>query len=306
MSRAAVIVPSLGAPSLQACLDALNDQGAAQIVVVCSGAASPPAPRAGVEVVECARRLGFAAAVERGLTEVRPEVRRIALVNDDATPQEGWLATLEAALEEDPELVAVQGTVTDGGGLAVDGRGIALDRWGLPVQLDHGLRAGTEDGPPRPVLAVSATAALFDRAALDAVRLPGGAVLDPRFGAYHEDLDLGLRLLRAGGRAAWVPGARCHHLGSTTGAGFPWHHPWWLLANRWRALAGNLDARSLIAALPRLARGEVRAVRTLARTNPRALVVAKAVIVALPWLIAAGLARGSVGPRLDSLPWGDS
>jgi hypothetical protein len=111
-----------------------------------------------------------------------------------------------------------------------------------------------------------------------------------------------LRLLRLGKRAGWLGGARAVHLGSASGLSLSWRHPWWLLTNRWRALAGNLTPAALIGALPRLLRGDLRAVRTLSRGNPRALPVAAAVIAAIPLLIGGGWRRRTPGPRLQSLP----
>lgn len=297
-----VAVPTVGAPSLGQCLDALHAlKPAPRIVVVASGAAAGiDAPR-GVEVVRSPHRLGFAAAVNRGLAAAGG-ADTVAVLNDDAVPSPGWLTALEGALAANPRVAAVQGTVLDGAGRSVDGRGIALDRYGLPVQVDRGQTAGAEPSGPVRRLAVSATACVFRTGALAAAALPGGEVFDERFGSYHEDLDLGLRLGRLGWESLWVPGAPCHHLGSASGARLGWRHPWWLLANRWRALAGNLRAAALLHALPRLVRGELRAVRTLGRTNPRAPLAGLAVAAAWPSLIAAGLARRTPGPRLAALP----
>lgn len=308
MSAPAVIVPSLGGTGLVRCLDALAAQELppARVVVVASGPGAQARLPAGIVAVRSPRRLGFAAAVNAGLAALPEPWGEVALLNDDALPAPGWLGALAGAMAADRGLAAVQGTVTDGGGRLVDGRGIALDATGLPVQVDRGRPADDEPAAPRAVLAVSGTAALFRGRALAAVRLPGGAVLDPRFGSYHEDLDLGLRLQRLGLGRAFVPGAPVRHLGSATGRRFPWRHPWWILANRWRAVAGNLTAAALAAALPRLVRGEIRAVRTLARDNPRVLPVAVAVWPALPVVVGRALARPSPGPRLAGLPWGEA
>jgi GT2 family glycosyltransferase len=199
-------------------------------------------------------------------------------------------------------VAAVQGTVVDDSGTRVDGRGIALDRWALPVQVDRGARPEDEPASPRQVVAASATAAVFRGRALRQAVLANGEVFDSRFGSYHEDLDLGLRLGRLGWSAQWTPGAPCRHAGSASGLSLRWRHPWWLLANRWRALAGNLGPRALTAALPRLLRGELRAVRTLLPTNPRVCLVAVAVLCALPLLVATGWQRSTAGPRLQRLP----
>jgi GT2 family glycosyltransferase len=300
----AIVIPSLGGPHLQRCLSALAvlDPAPRSKMVVMSGGAAPPARSHGAAVVRLNPRLGFAAAVNAGIGHLADDVERVALVNDDAAPTPGWLAPLEEALEADPGLAAVQGTVTDADGTAVDGRGIALDAFGLPIQVDRGDPPRPEPGASRTLVAVSATAALFRTDALREATLDGGSIFDPRFGSYHEDLDLGLRLLRLGWRAAWVAGAEVRHVGSASGRTLGWRHPWWILANRWRALAGNLTLSALLSSLPRLLRGEVRAVRTLGRENSRAPLVALASTAAIPCLIAGGLRRPSPGPRLPRLP----
>jgi GT2 family glycosyltransferase len=300
----AIVVPSLGSPTLPSTLAALEDlhPAPATLMLVLSG------PSAGLEVVNRwkvlrrPRRLGFAAAVNLALAELDRSIDAVALVNDDATPNEGWLRILLEALQEDRRCAAVQGTVTDRDGETVDGRGITLDRFGLPVQVDRARRFAEGSHERREVLAVSATAALFRLAALREASWSNGDVFDPRFDSYHEDLDLGLRLRRLGWRAAWVSGAATRHLGSESGMRMRWHHPWWLLVNRWRALAGNLSPKTTVRLLPRLLRGELRAVRTLARDNPRALPVALAALLALPAVVVAGWERSTPGPRLEALP----
>ncbi len=305
MNQTALLIPSLGAATLDGCLQAVAGLVPAphRVVVVLSGPNQRILPVAGVEYLRFGDRLGFAAAVNAGLAAVAGS-DQVALLNDDAEPRPEWLGVLAGHLDTDDRLGAVQGTLTDASGEVVDGRGIGLDRWGLPVQVDNGSPAAPEPSRPRHLLAVSATAALFRGSALVAARLAGGGVFDPAFGSYHEDCDLGLRLHRLGWTAAWVPGACCRHLGSATGRGLRWRHPWWVLANRWRALAGNLAVATLIASLPRLLRGEIRAVCTLARDNWRALAVAKAVVLMLPILITRAWLRPSPGPRLRTLPGG--
>jgi len=302
----AVVIPSLGAPSLDGCLDAVAslDLRPARTVVVLSGEAARRRLPEWVTALRSDRRLGFAAAVNAGLESLPAPWPAVALLNDDAAPEPGWLGALAAAQERDETLAAVQGTVVDAAG-RVDGRGISLDPYGLPVQVDRGLAVEPEPPDPLPRLAVSGTACLLRGGALAEVALSGGAVLDPAVGSYHEDVDLGLRLSRLGWRAAWVPAALCRHVGSLSGARFSWRHPWWVLANRWRALAGNLTPTAFLGSLPRLLRGELRAVRTLRRSNPRAAVVELAVLAALPVLAARGWARRSAGARLSRLPGGE-
>jgi GT2 family glycosyltransferase len=298
----AVVIPSLGRGALEDCLHAVRalQPAPARVIVVVSGGAAL-APRPGLEIVRSGPALGFAAACNLGFATAH-DIDRVAILNDDALPPPHWLKALNGALDGDPTLAAVQGTVTDAGGRIVDGRGITLDRWVLPVQVDRGLPVNGEPAALRPVLAVSGTAALWRAAALTAASTGDIAPFDPAFGSYHEDLDLGLRLQRLGWRSAWVGGAPTRHLGSASGAAMRWRHPWWILANRWRALAGNLSATALLGSLPRLLRGELRAVRTLTRVNLRTPLVAAAAAAAWPWLVVAGWRRATEGPRLAGLP----
>ena len=298
-----MVIPSLGSPELPRCLNAVTslDPAPELVVVVLSGGAPAPAEAANTEVLSVPERLGFAAAVNLGIRRAASTAKAIALLNDDAEPSTHWLGNLGAALAADPELAAVQGTVTDRTGERTDGRGIALDRLYLPVQIDHGTPVTVDDGGRQPILAASGTAALYRTQALRAASSGNAAPFDPTFGSYHEDLDLGLRFARLGWRAAWVGGARTRHLGSGTGSRLRWRHPWWVLANRWRALAGNLTAGAFVGALPRAARGELRAVRTLARRNPRSLAISAAVLTAWPALVATGFRRQTPGPRLADL-----
>jgi len=300
----AIVIPTLGGRHLAHCLDAVTglDPPPQHTVVVFSGGAVPPVRPASVELLTIGDRLGFAAAVNAGIGLLGSDVERVALLNDDAVPAPGWLAPLEAALDADPALAAVQGTITDAVGAIIDGRGITLDEVGLPVQVDRGGSPAPEPAESRPLIAVSGTASLYRSRALHETGLADGSTFDPDFGSYHEDLDLGLRMMRLGWKAAWVPGAWASHVGSATGQQLGWRHPWWLLTNRWRAIAGNLTAAALFAALPILLRGEVRAVRTLARDNPRVMPTAAAALACLPWIVIRALGRPSPGSRLTALP----
>lgn len=298
-----IVIPTLGGRQLAHCLEAVGllDPAPRSTVVVVSGAARPVVPD-GVRLVTRDDRLGFAAAVNAGIRSAEGIDETIAVLNDDAVPEPGWLGVLERALDDDPTLSSVQGTVTDAVGAAVDGRGISFDSTGLPVQIDAGGSPAPEPKEPFFVIGVSGTASLFRLEALTDAALADGSVFDPAFGSYHEDLDLGLRLRRLGWQAAWVPGAFAHHIGSATGHRLGWRHPWWLLANRWRALAGNLTFGALICSLPRLLRGEVRAIHTLARRNVRTIPTAVALFLALPWIVTRSFARPSPGPRLTEIP----
>lgn len=301
--RTALVIPSLGGPHLADCLRSVAAFTPApdETVMVLSGGATPPPETHGFNLKECDNRLGYAAAVNLGLKSLGDGIEAVAVLNDDAVPVPGWLAHHVGVLERRPEVAALQGTIVTGDGSLIDGCGIEIDRWALPVQVNRG-DPFSDDTGERPLVAVSGTACVYRMQALHQIALADGTFFDETFDSYHEDLDLGLRLRRSGWVALWTGGAPVRHIGSASGGAFLWRHPWWLLANRWRALAGNLTPGSLLRAVPRLLRGDLRAVNTLARSNPRAAAVAAVTWGFLPLLVARGWLRSTPGSRLAGIP----
>jgi GT2 family glycosyltransferase len=236
------VVPTLGrSPWLIPCLEALHREGA-EVIVVDQGEAPVELP-AGLadRVLRPGRNLGFSAGTNLGIAAASAPF--IATVNDDALVEPGWQATLVSALEGDPRLGAVQGVTLrmDRPDLG-DGCGLAWNRWWQAVQIGHGEPAPAATEPPREIFGVSATVALYRRAALEAVAV-AGQVFDPRLVSYYEDVELAVRLRAAGWTARLVPAARARHAGSVTGAT--------MSRERWRLIYGN----RWLAAARRLGRG---------------------------------------------------
>ncbi|MBK9088774.1 MAG: glycosyltransferase [Holophagales bacterium] len=194
-----IVVNWNGGALLDSCLDALDGQGAARILVVDNG--SEPgelqrlAGRAGVFVLPLGTNRGFSPASNAGAVDARMKaLPYVAFVNNDAVLEPGYLAACVAALEADPGLSGVQGVVLDAGGGLVDGLGIGWNRRREAIQLGHGGPPPPADAPPFQVSGVSGTAPVFRRS--DFERAGGFA---GSFFAWYEDADLALRLLRAGG-----------------------------------------------------------------------------------------------------------
>ncbi len=231
--RVAAVIPTLGrSPHLESCLKALRAQGEPiEIIVIDQG--EPPVnlpPGFADRTLRPGRNLGFAAGTNLGIAAVAAGAAPfVATVNDDAIVEPGWLKVLLAALEADPRLAAAQGAnLRFDAPEILDGLGIAWNRSRQAVQIDAGERAPGAKEPARPIFGVSATAALYRRSALEAVRLGPNEFFDSNLGSYYEDVDLAARLKRAGFRALMLPAARARHAGSTTGG-----------AERWRLVYGN-------------------------------------------------------------------
>jgi hypothetical protein len=168
-------------------------------------------------VLRMPRNLGFAGGVAAGLAAVGTPY--VALLNDDAVPEPGWLAALHATraghAAVTSKMLLPSGRVNNAGVvLRADGYG-----------ADRGL--GSEDGPPydrpAPVFGFSGGAALLSTPVLREV----GGFPAPFF-LYYEDTDVSWRLRLAGHTVSYAPGAVVRHAHSAsadqTSALFSFHN----------------------------------------------------------------------------------
>jgi hypothetical protein len=196
-----------------------------EVIVVDNGShdgsvAALRAAHPAVRVLENGANLGFAAACNRGLREALAPY--CLLINSDAEVCPGAVLALAAVLDERPE-VGIAGPRTvgaDGGPQVSFGPDLTpLAEWRqrrLVVALREGKAAAVREvealsaREQEPVW-VSGSCLLARKTALDAV---GG--LDERFFLYEEDVDLCLRVRRAGWRIVYTPRALVrHHLGKS-------------------------------------------------------------------------------------------
>ncbi len=157
--------------------------------------------------------LGFAAAVNRALAEVRTDY--VALLNPDANAEADWLERLMEAAEADPAVVAFSSRqMVFGATGLVDGLGDNYHFSGLVWRRGFGRALHEADLVPMDVFAACGAAALYRR---DALESAGG--FDEDYFCYCEDVDLGFRLRLAGQRCRFVPRAVVHHRGSAASGG---------------------------------------------------------------------------------------
>jgi GT2 family glycosyltransferase len=206
----AVIPNWNGAGRLERCLASLAAQagGAPAVVVVDNGSedgSAEEAVRAGARVIRLPRKVGFAAAVNRGIAA--SDSPFIAVVNNDVVLAPGWLAALLAGLEAHPACGMATGRMLMAGSEGmVDGVGDALSLGFSAARLGHGHPDGPAYAAPREVLAVSGAASLFRREVFQAV---GG--FEEAFFAYLEDVELCLRAQLAGFGGVYFPEAVAWH-----------------------------------------------------------------------------------------------
>jgi GT2 family glycosyltransferase len=262
-----VIVNRDGGASLFSAIQSVQSQADVDISIVVVDNASRPEERErlaaeapNVRIVAFSRNLGFAAAANEGIARTRAPF--VLLVNNDAVLAPDYAARLAARLALDERLAAVQGVVLDRSGDRIDSAGLEWNDRGEAVPVLAGARPSAAPGAAFEVTGVSATAALYRRDALSDVA-PHGGVLDDRFFAYYEDVDLSLRLARAGWRFACEAGAIARHEGSRTGRRTPFRRAVWTARNRWRTLFANFAPRLLATNLPALLRADLAHARHL-------------------------------------------
>ena len=159
-----------------------------------------------------AENQGFCTANNQAIRRARGKY--IALLNNDAEAEPGWLQALVRALERNQQIGMAASKV-----LSFSNRGV-IDKVGHVIYPDgqnRGRGSGEQDrgqyDQPEEVAWPDGCAALYRKQLLDEI---GG--FDEDFFAYGDDAELGLRARIAGWRCLYVPQARVYHrLGATLG-----------------------------------------------------------------------------------------
>ncbi len=190
-----VVVHPPGTGGFLASLPAVS---ARPVRVVAVAGEDEPGAAGGVEVVRVGERVARAAAVNRGVVALPPDVGWVLLADSALRPPPGLLDTLLAAADRFPRAGALGPRLRGPDGALVACAGA------LPTARD--LRRGRVPvGAPRvagPVGWVSARCLLLRRTAWDSVD-----GLDPRHLGPVDSVDLCERLGRAGWLVVHVPGA---------------------------------------------------------------------------------------------------
>ncbi|HEY1343093.1 MAG TPA: glycosyltransferase family 2 protein [Bryobacteraceae bacterium] len=203
---------------MRACLRSLARQEGVsfETIVVDNGSSDGSAEAAerefGSRVIRNRENRGFCAANNQGIAAAQGDF--IALLNNDAEAEPGWLAALHRACTRAPEVgMAASKVLVWEDPQRVDKAGHLI----FPDGQNRGRGAGALDrgqfDREEEVLWPDGCAALYRRRMLDEI---GG--FDEDFFAYGDDAELGLRARIAGWKCIYTPEAVVrHHRGSTLG-----------------------------------------------------------------------------------------
>jgi GT2 family glycosyltransferase len=254
--------------------------------------------------------LGFCAANNQGIFASNAEF--VALLNNDAEAEPGWLTALEAAIRtaDDVGMAASKILVWENPD-RIDKAGHLI----YPDGQNRGRGSGQKDRGQfdrlEPTLWPDGCAAMYRRAMLNEI---GG--FDEEFFAYADDAELGLRGRIAGWTCLYAPGAVVrHHRGATLGLAsarrltliernrvllvvklFPWNLLWLngayylarIAAGMWAALRN---------------RGELRRYIGTAGKAAAALALVRGTLSALPMIPSMLRKRRAFRPKHRLTPW---
>ena len=205
---------------LRASLASLRLQKGAgfEVIVVDNGSTDGSADLAerefGCRVIRNPDNRGFCAANNQGIAAARGDF--VALLNNDAEAEPGWLAALRAVFDERPEIgMAASKVLVYEDPQRIDKAGHLI----YPDGQNRGRGTGAIDRGQfdslEECLWPDGCAAMYRKRMLDQI---GG--FDEDFFAYADDAELGLRARIAGWRCLYVPDAVVrHHRGATLGLG---------------------------------------------------------------------------------------
>jgi GT2 family glycosyltransferase len=165
-----------------------------------------------IQLIRNTENRGFCAANNQGFAATQAEF--VALLNNDAEAEPGWLGNLAAAFHLRPEVgMAASKILVHEDPRRIDKVGHLIypdgqNRGRGSGELDQGQYDRVEE-----VLWPDGCAAMYRRAMLDEI---GG--FDEDFFAYADDAELGLRARIAGWKCLYIPDAVVrHHRGATLG-----------------------------------------------------------------------------------------
>lgn len=212
MPLLSVVIPShRRADLLRACLRSLQTHAPADTEIIVCDDGSPAglvsATAALFPEVLCLRTdtaHGFARTVNAGMAHARADI--VQVLNDDTTVTAGWTvgplsAFADAAVGSVAPLVMQHARPTH-----IDSAGDEFDPGGFARKRGHGQRLTNALRTPAEVFGASGSSAFYRRSAFQNV---GGYADD--FGAYFEDVDLAVRLRRAGWRCRYEPSSVVTH-----------------------------------------------------------------------------------------------
>jgi len=230
-----VILVMQDAARLQRCLDSIVSSTTVdhELIVVANGLdardADQLANREDIVLLRLGVNVGYGRGCNLGAALARG--RYLALLNDDATVEAGWLESLLATIKSDSTVGAVGSRVLFPDGRLQDAGGV-LWRDGVSNRVGHGLAPEDPESHAalRDVDYCSGCSLLLN---MDTWRALGGFD-EEYFPAYYEDADLCMKIRHAGLRVVYQPRSTVRH------------EEWGSTSPAWRQFISERNRRRLV------------------------------------------------------------
>lgn len=254
LKNVSIIIPSLnGGTMLQECLCCLEKQSFKDFeVILADNASTDGSPESakdffpGLKVLRFNSNLGFAAACARALETAQGQW--IAVLNNDAFPETGWLEeSLAAAASDETAGMVAPRVIGDKEENSLDSLGMLAGRNGMSYLAGHGDKEDLHRGSARfqEVFGAPAVAALYSKTMLDEI-----GFFEKDYFAYYEDVDISFRARWAGWKCILADRARVRHMHSETSETIGLSKTYYLHRNRLRTIIRDWPAASILKNLP--------------------------------------------------------
>jgi GT2 family glycosyltransferase len=203
-----IVTFSAEAAMLDACIASTLMGGDADLVILVDNGGRATAD-SNVDVVRPSRNLGFGGGANAGFHRaLELGATSVALLNDDIEVDPGWLQPLQAALDSDPTLGAVQPKLLVAGSNPprINSVGVVVGGDGAGRDIGFDELDGPRYADSRPIDSFTGGAVLFRSTFLQAT---GG--FDESYFLYYEDLDLARRGATLGWTYHCVPASVVWH-----------------------------------------------------------------------------------------------
>jgi GT2 family glycosyltransferase len=162
------------------------------------------------KLIQLKSNMGYSVGINMGLEQSKNKY--LIALNNDTTLEENWLSELLKTAESDesigscqPKILSLQNPPV------IDSVGLSIKSDGEAFQIGFQEKDAGQYDNARELLGACSAALFYRRRALMQI---GG--FDADFFAYFEDVDVALRLWKAGWKCMCVPSAVVYHYGSAT------------------------------------------------------------------------------------------
>lgn len=163
-----------------------------------------------VKLVELKSNMGYSVGLNIGIEQSKSKY--VIALNNDTTLDPNWLKELVNASESDVHIGSCQPKIlSQNNPEIIDSVGLAINKNGDVLQVGAQEQDKGQYNRPKELLGACSASIMYRRNAILHI-----GCFDPDFFAYFEDVDVALRLNRAGWKCLYVPKAIVYHHGSAT------------------------------------------------------------------------------------------